>query len=110
MNTAPLPVISKPMVEAIIAAACQYFNCSEDDLMKKSSEADIVYRRKICFYLIKQNVIMTYSRIANRFGLKDGWNVSRVIDEIDSTKGIYPQITRDIESVRKLANILAIGK
>lgn len=102
-----VPVISKPLMERIIRAACAYWEITEEQLLEKSTETFIAYRRKICFYLIKTHVMLSYARIAVRFGLKDPWNISCAVDEIDSTKNIYPQTTRDIEAVLQIANNLA---
>lgn len=110
MNTVPLPVISKPMIEAIIAAACQYYSCTEDELKMKSQIEDIVYRRKICYFLIAENVIISKSRIAQRFGFTDPRWISRSIEEIEAQRDIFPQISRDIANILQLANKLAGDK
>jgi chromosomal replication initiation ATPase DnaA len=102
-----LPVISKPMIERIIRAACAYFDITEDELKQKSQCDDVVYRRKLCYYLIRQEVIISNARIAQRFGYKDADWVSKSIEEIEARKGIFPQISRDLTAILQIANNLA---
>lgn len=102
-------LVSKPMLERIIAAACQYFNCAEEELFNKSTKADIAYRKKICWYVVKENVLISYGSLAQRSGLSyksHGW-IMEGIEEMRSQKHIYRQIADDIANIQKIADNLA---
>src|SRR5436190_19316077 len=104
MSTQVLPVISKPIIERIIRAACAYFDCTEEQLLQRSSEALIAYRRKLCFYLVKNEAVsISNARIAKRFNLKDPWHISCCIEEIETQKTIYPQTSRDLKAILEIA-------
>lgn len=95
------------MIERIIRAACAYWDIAEADLMQKSQCDDVVYRRKICYYLIKQEVIISNARIAQRFGFNNQEWVRVQIDDIASRKTNFQQISRDLNSILQIANNLA---
>lgn len=106
-----MPVVSTPNVERIIRAACAYFDCTEEELLLRSSETYIAYRRKLCFFLIKrQTVSVSYSRIAKRFKLADPWHISKCIAEVETQQEIYPQTARDLKAILEISNNLALAQ
>jgi chromosomal replication initiation ATPase DnaA len=108
MSSSALPVISKPMTERIIRAACAYFDISEEQLTERSNETTIVYRRNLVMYLIKDNVVnISQARIGHRLGLIGHSTVSRAIDTIAAQKNIYAQTKHDLNSILEIANNLA---
>lgn len=104
MSTQVLPVISKPMVERIIEGTCLYFGITEETLRLKNTAQDIVYYRKICWCIIREQTSMSYGRIAVRFGFSDHKYVMRVVDEMQSRRNIYPPIRHDLEKVSIISN------
>lgn len=107
MLTQELPVISRPMIERIIRAACAYWDITEEELLKRTTEHYVAYRRKVCFFLIKKHNPMSYGRIAARFTLKDPGYISRSVEEIEATKNIYTQTSHDLNAILQIANNLA---
>lgn len=95
----------KPIYEAIIDAACQYFSISRDELMRPSCCPDDVYRRRLCFFLIKKETGMSLRRIGSMFGMT-GENVRVSVDTIDSTKDVYTWVKRDLSNIQNLTNNL----
>lgn len=106
-NSTPTPIVLKPMMEKIIIAACKYFGYSEEELLSGKS-LDVVHARKICFYLVKQNVFISNLKIAKRFNLKGDSTVTRHIDDIEAQKNIYARIMHDLQTVLTIANNLDI--
>jgi chromosomal replication initiation ATPase DnaA len=104
MSTQVLPVISKPMVERIIEGTCLYFGITEDILKLKNAGMDIVYYRKICWCIIREQTSMSYGRIAARFGFTDHKHVMLFVDEMQARRNIYPQIFHDLQKVKIISD------
>lgn len=94
------------MLEKIIAAACVYFDITEEELLASSTVTDKVYRRSLCFYLIKQDVLISNERIAQRFGMSAGSTVSRQADKIEAHKKIYAQVKHDLAAILRIVDTL----
>jgi chromosomal replication initiation ATPase DnaA len=111
MNRKPPPVVdtdtlvSKPMLERLITATCSYFAIQEDEL-KEGKSTDQVYKKHLCWYLIKENVVISHHRIGQRFNIADASTVRRAIEKIQVHKNIYAQTLHDIRQIEKIANTL----
>jgi hypothetical protein len=101
---ATLPVISKPMMERIIDGTCLYFGISEQALMQKTTVKDVVYYRKVCWCLIRENCCISYGRIAQRFGFYDHATVLRHVEDMQAQRKIYAQTRHDLEKVLTISN------
>ena len=89
--------------ERIIAAACIHFEISEAELKSRHRYRDISYRRKICYYLMRENCCISFERIAMHFGFRDHKRVSRAICEIEAQKHLYTHISPDLINVKNIA-------
>ena len=109
MEAKVLSVISKPMVERIIEATCLYFGITEDVLKQKNAGRDIVYYRKACWTIIREETSMSYGRIAARFGFTDHKNVMVFVDEMQAHRKIYPPTSHDLSKIKTISlNIDAV--
>ncbi|MGZ5302522.1 MAG: helix-turn-helix domain-containing protein [Bacteroidia bacterium] len=93
-----------PVQEAIIKAACAYFEITEDILLSGTTH-NICYMRWCCFYLIKKNTFLSVKFIGNRFK-KQRPAGSNGIDTIESRKPIYMQTVCDLRTIAEKAGIL----
>jgi chromosomal replication initiation ATPase DnaA len=92
-----------PTQEAVITAACQHFEITETDLLNITAY-NVSYMRHICFYLIKENTLLSKSAIGFRFG-KTKSPVNYGIDIIGCTKNNYSQTLADLKEIAKKAGI-----
>ena len=89
--------------ERIIEAACIYFKISKAELKSRRYFRDVVYRRKICYCLIRQNCEISFQRIAEYFEIGDHANVLRSIEEMNFQKNIFTHIGHDMSAVQNIA-------
>lgn len=112
MSNQPTPqinvqaLVSKPMLERLITATCMYYGITEKELIEGSS-TDITSKKHLCWYLIKENVVISNYRIAQRFQICNHSTVTRSIEKIMAHKNIYAPTLHDINEITKLANTLA---
>lgn len=99
-------LVSKPMLERIINATCLYFGIDEIELNKTNCSHDILYQRNVCLYLIKENVVISNQRIANRLKLDSATTVSRGVEKIQAHRNIYAQTLHDTKEIMKIVNTL----
>lgn len=100
MPTPPTP--PRTLLEIIIYAGCQYFNCTEEQLKSR----EMVEERKIMYYIIRTETMIGYLKIAKRFGYKHHSFTADSVAEIESTKDIYPQISRNIKKIMEIVTTL----
>lgn len=91
-----------PLYKKLHAAACTYFNVTDDffRLKLKDGHTD---RRRVLFWLLWNECNMDYGSIARMYGF------SRVsmragINIIDFKRAVFSHIARDIDAIRKLCN------
>lgn len=99
-------VVQKPIEERIIDAACIYWDVDRSYFFQKRSDTNVTYRKGIIYYLIKQNTTYSYKFMAEKFGFLSHQPVLRLVENIDSTKGIYKQHFNDMNEIQRLADIL----
>jgi len=106
MATVTYEVVQKPIEERVIDAACIYWEVDRAYFFQKKQNTDITYRKGIIYYLIKQNTTYSYEFMAKKFGFLSHQPVLRLVENIDSTKGIYKQTFNDINQIQHLADKL----
>ena len=99
-------VVQKPIEERIIDAACIYWDVDRTYFFQKKKDGDITHRKGIVYYLIKQNTTYSYDFMAKKFGFLSHQAVLRLVENVDSTKGIYKQIFNDLNQIQHLADKL----
>lgn len=101
-------VYQKPIEERIIDAACIYWGVEREYFVNQQKKVDscIAYRKGIVYYLIKQHTQYSYQFIAEKFSFLAHMPVSRLVHNIESTKGVYKQTVNDINQIWHLADKL----
>lgn len=99
-------VIQKPLEERIIDAACVYYDVSRDYFQQKTNDTEIVYRKAIVYYLLKNHTILSLKAIAKKFGFIGHQPVMRLVENIEAQKGIYKQTLNDLNQVLHIADKL----
>jgi chromosomal replication initiation ATPase DnaA len=105
INVTPQTLVSKPMLEKIIAATCTFYSIDEDELITGTC-ADQVIKKHIAWYLIKEHVVISNERIAQRFKISARQTVARAIENIQAQKNIYAPILHQMTGIMKIANTL----
>lgn len=107
-----LQVVKKPIEQRYIDAACIYWEVERTYFHKtKPREKSLeVQRRNILYYLIKNNTSLNYKDIAEIFGFSSRAPVIEGIETIEAFisvgKGIYRQISNDINQIQAIADKL----
>lgn len=104
-NQTPAAVSRQPkqLFQKILDAACMYYECVEKDLI---NNPEFIDQKKIVMYLLRENAMLKYKKIATIFGYSDhGWP-SRIVSEIESQKDIYAHIRHDINNVLQILSTL----
>lgn len=100
----PLPTQPTiPLFQAIINAACQYYEVSEADLKTREH----VEKKKIVQYLLRTEADLKFLQITRIFSETNSSH-SRAwehVSEIDARKNISRSIRTDIENIKKLSGI-----
>ncbi len=91
----------RPLDKRLLEAACTYYEVDEPFFKTKKKDGN-TDKRRVLFWLLYHECNMDYGVIANRFGY------SRVsiwdsVKKIDFTKGIFGNIARDMENIKRLA-------
>lgn len=88
--------------EAIINATCNYFSIERKELFQKSQKMEVVYHRRVCMYLLRQETGLALNSIGERFHMT-GENVRICVDIIESQKDVYKWVSNDINNIKKLS-------
>lgn len=99
-------ILQKPIEERIIDAACIYWNVKREYFFQKRSDTNVTYRKGVIYYLIKQNTTYSYKFMAEKFGFLSHQPVLRLVENLDSTKGIFKQHFNDMNQIQLLADKL----
>lgn len=108
-------VLQKPIEQRIIDAACIYWDVERSYFFRDANSAiktkdckptTVVYRKSIIYYLIKTNTTYSFQFIADLFGLRSHQPVLRLVENIDTMKGIIKQHFNDINQIQHLADKL----
>lgn len=99
-------IVQKPIEERLIDAACIYWDVEREYFHQKKEESEIIYRKGIVYYLIKNNTLYSYRYIANLFGFASHQPVMRLINNIESSKDIYRQTKLDLSTISQIAQTL----
>ena len=107
MNTSKtcLSIIDKNKLNRIVAACCEYYELSEEDLLTLKSR-DVSNVRHYVYYIISVNLTISNPAIAELFGKgKNTKNVIRFgIEKITAHKNIYSDVQRNLRKIAELAN------
>jgi chromosomal replication initiation ATPase DnaA len=106
MPSIQFELVKKPLEKRLLEAACIYWNVDEDYLKQKCDKQIIVYRRKLLYYLLKTYTSLSLRNIAELFEFANSEPIRQAANEIDTTKGIYPSINRDLKELQRIADKL----
>jgi chromosomal replication initiation ATPase DnaA len=100
-------VVQKPLAERLIDATCIYFKIDNKDKLKgelidKRKSCEFTQERQVLMYLLSREAELTLSEIAKIFNRSKS-NVSRDIDAIESSKGIYRTINEHIKQITAIS-------
>ena len=90
--------------EMILAAVCEHFHLTEEELKSKKRIADYVYPRKIAMYLCREMTGLTQQATAKIFNKKDHTTVISACASIDREIESDAQTKRDVEVLKKKLN------
>lgn len=87
-------------VEKIILGVCDKYNISQETILGKKRNADIVMARHVCMYTLRELIDMTYTDIAKIFS-RDHASVISAIRKINRDKSEKHEFGEDIDSFLK---------
>jgi chromosomal replication initiation ATPase DnaA len=98
--------VQKPIEQAIIEAACIYWDIDKEYFLNKWQQREAVYRKGIIYYLLREKTTYSYKVYAKNLGFQSHQPVIRAISKIESLKDVDPQCKRDIETIGNIVEKL----
>jgi chromosomal replication initiation ATPase DnaA len=93
----------KEIMEAIIKAACEHYDISEDVLMTVTKKPEATSIRHECMYLIISNTGLKDYAVADRFGITRT-PLKRGVEIIETHRTIYRQTLDNLNAIVAIAN------
>ena len=86
----------KTDIKKLIGVVCGYFKISEADFLSSSRKKELVYARQLTWYIMKNNLNLTYQRIGSIFGGKDHSTIMHAYDKIAENIKLDPNLESKI--------------
>lgn len=86
-------------IKKLIGVVCGYFKISEADFLSSSRKKELVYARQLTWYIMKNNLNLTYQRIGSIFGGKDHSTVMHGCSSIEDSIKISKETAKNVENV-----------
>lgn len=103
-------VVSKPIEQRFIDAACIYYEVERTYFFKSADNVKLnslaVQRRNILYYLIKNNTTYTWREIARLFGFSTHEKVIEGVNTIEAHKNVYKNVNNEINQILFIADKL----
>ena len=86
--------------DAIIDAACSYFNTTRADLLGKNKRQEIVRARQVCTYLLCDMLALPLVTVGNIMGGRDHSTVIYARDKIAELMRVNDRVAKDVNDVK----------
>ena len=96
-------------VLAIQTAVAQYCGVHAEDLKSEVRSRDIALPRQIGIYLVRKNLLLSFSEIGGYFGGRDHSTVMHAFRKIHSEPGRNNMISHAVEAIQKLIHPVSLA-
>ena len=97
----------KPQVAPteLLDAVCRHLNLSPSEITNQKRNRALTYARHLAMYLLREDVGLTYSAVAQLLGKKDHSTVVHAYTQLTRELSISPSLRADVDAVRALLHI-----
>lgn len=90
-----------PLYELIIQATCTYYKISREELFTKRAAQDVIDKKQVCFYLIKDMTGLRDTAMARLLSHSRA-TIQHSVEKVDAEKNIYRQLIGEINDIKAL--------
>jgi chromosomal replication initiator protein len=84
----------------IVERTARYYSVEMADLLSPKRDKDIVYPRQIAMYLLRNELHMSFPKIANELGRKDHTTAIHSVDKIEKSSHLDPAVRQQLVELR----------
>jgi chromosomal replication initiator protein len=84
----------------IVERTARYFSVPMEDLLSPKRDKDIVYPRQIAMYLLRNELHMSFPKIAVELGRKDHTTAIHSVDKIEKSSHLDPAVRQQLVEIR----------
>jgi chromosomal replication initiator protein len=95
-KTRPKHISAKHIVER----TARYYSIDMEDLLSPKRDKDIVYPRQVAMYLLRNELHMSFPKIANELGRKDHTTAIHSVDKIEKSSHLDPAVRQQLVELR----------
>jgi chromosomal replication initiator protein len=89
----------------LLDAVCRHLNLSPSEIASQKRNRALTYARHLAMYLLREDVGLTYSAVAQLLGKKDHSTVVHAYSQLTRELSVSPSLRADIDAVRALLHI-----
>ena len=84
----------------IVERTARYYSVPMEDLLSPKRDKDIVYPRQVAMYLLRNELHMSFPKIANELGRKDHTTAIHSVDKIEKSSHLDPAVRQQLVELR----------
>lgn len=84
----------------IVERTARYYSVPMDDLLSPKRDKDIVYPRQVAMYLLRNELHMSFPKIAHELGRKDHTTAIHSVDKIEKSSHLDPAVRQQLVELR----------
>ncbi len=93
------------MVSFVERSLCEYFNTTMEALDIKNRKREVVYKRQVFMYFLKEKTDLSLNQIGVKFS-RDHTTVIHARNVINDLIFSDPQVRKEIEEIREIINVV----
>jgi len=92
-------IVPSQEIKKTLDVVSSYFKITQDDLLGESRKKEIIYARKLCWYILRTRYDLTFQKIGNIFNGKDHSTVMHGYQTFEADYDINQDTKRNVENV-----------
>jgi chromosomal replication initiator protein len=84
----------------IVERTARYYSVPIEDLLSPKRDKDIVYPRQVAMYLLRNELHMSFPKIAHELGRKDHTTAIHSVDKIEKSSHLDPAVRQQLVELR----------
>jgi chromosomal replication initiator protein len=87
--------------KGIIERTAKHFHISVDDILSPKRDKDIIVPRQIAMYLLRNDLNLSFPKVAHELGRKDHTTAMHSVNKIDRESNFDPELRAAIGEIRE---------
>jgi len=92
-------IVPSQEIKKTLDVVSSYFKITQDDLLGESRKKEIIYARKLCWYILRTRYDLTFQKIGNIFNGKDHSTVMHGYQTFEADFEINQDTKRNVENI-----------